>query len=207
MRLYRYGNAPGWVPLPLVRPRTSLRANTIESELSIAFVHWPLPHASIGTQIESTIHFRSLVRRSLVKQRSRHFSCGVVHRHCLVPLMLPCTYVPSPDTRLSKYLPSAQTGETVDDGRGFIQFLGPTFSEVEEKFRQWLQLTYSTKRIRDGIPCHANISTQPTMSFNVAKRSSPLSHLLHPRLLYQEISQPQSHSHRAQPNRQLQHQL
>ena len=147
MRLYRHGNAPGWVPLPLARLRTSLRANTIESELSMTFVHQPLSHASTGTQIESTIHFRSLVRRSLIKQPSRRFSCGVVRRHCQVPLMSPCTSVSLPDTRLSKYLPSAQTGETVDDGRGFIQFLGPTFSEVEEKFRQWLQLTYSTKRV------------------------------------------------------------
>ena len=38
---------------------------------------------------------------------------------------------------------SAQTGCTLEGEEEFSSFLGPMFGELQEKFRQWLQLTYS----------------------------------------------------------------
>lgn len=37
-----------------------------------------------------------------------------------------------------------ETGVTLDGEQAFSSFLGPMFTELQDKFRQWLQLTYST---------------------------------------------------------------
>ena len=36
-----------------------------------------------------------------------------------------------------------ETGTTIDGGEEFTTFLGPMFAELQDKYRQWLQLTYS----------------------------------------------------------------
>ena len=35
-----------------------------------------------------------------------------------------------------------ETGATIDGGEDFSTFLGPMFAVLQEKYRQWLQLTY-----------------------------------------------------------------
>ena len=39
-----------------------------------------------------------------------------------------------------------RTGLTIEGGQDFVAFLGPMYDELENKFLQWLQLTYSTYR-------------------------------------------------------------
>lgn len=39
---------------------------------------------------------------------------------------------------------SADTGRTLEGGQDFPSFLGPMRQELEDKFGQWIKLTYST---------------------------------------------------------------
>lgn len=114
------------------------------------------PNVSTGMPLRSVTQYRKSAKKLRASQCTERSSCGVVHRQWLGDLTYPGTYQ-LPLFSLQYSRPNrTETGATIDGGEDFSTFLGPMFMELQEKYRQWLQLTYCMFII-SGLPSRISI--------------------------------------------------